>query len=58
MKLKELLDELNKIKEEHGDEMNVILYDMEKIHHVYAKEVKYSQDDGYMRPGTVWIKGK
>lgn len=58
MKLKELLAELNKIKEEHGDDMNVILYDKEKIHHVYAKQVKYSADDGYMRPETVWIEGE
>lgn len=58
MKLKELLAELNKIKEEHGDEMSVILYDKEKIHHVYANKVKYSEDDGYMRPETVWIEGE
>lgn len=58
MKLKELLAELNKIKEEHGDEMSVILYDKEKIHHVYAKKVVYSEDDGYMRPETVWIEGE
>lgn len=58
MKLKELLEQLNKIKEEHGDEMSVILYDKEKIHHVYANKVKYSSDDGYMRPETVWIEGE
>lgn len=57
MKLKELLEQLNKIKEEHGDEMSVILYDKEKIHHVYANKVKYSSDDGYMRPETIWIEG-
>lgn len=57
MKLKELLTELNKIKEEHGDEMNVVLYDTEKIHHVYANKVTYSEDDGYMRPESVWIEG-
>lgn len=30
MTIKELANELNKLKEEHGDEMNVIIYDMEK----------------------------
>ncbi len=58
MKLKELLEQLNKIKEEHGDEMSVILYDDVKIHHVYANKVTYSEDDGYMRPETVWIEGE
>ncbi len=58
MKLKELFEQLNKIKELHGDKMDVILYDKEKIHYVYAKQVKYSEDDGYMRPETVWIEGE
>lgn len=57
MKLKELLEQLNKIKEEHGDEMSVILYDKEKIHWVCPNKVVYSSDDGYMRPETVWIEG-
>lgn len=58
MKLKELLEQLNKIKEEHGDEMSVILYDYENMHHVYVKQVVYSEDDGYMRPESVWIEGE
>lgn len=57
MKLKKLLEELNKIKEEHGDNITVILYDEEMIHHVSAKEVMYSEDDGYMRPEVICIKG-
>lgn len=58
MKLKELLEKLNEIKAAHGDEMSVILYDKEKIHHVYAKQVAYCEDDDYMRPETVWIEGE
>lgn len=58
MKLKELLEKLNEIKAVHGDEMSVILYDKEKIHHVYAKQVAYCEDDGYMRPESVWIEGE
>lgn len=58
MKLKELLEQLNKIKEKHGDEMSVFLYDREKIHHVYGIRVNYYEDDGYMRPETVWIEGE
>lgn len=54
MKLKELLKELNDIKDEHGGEMDIILYDIEKTRQVQAKKITY---EGYMRPEAVWIKG-
>lgn len=58
MTLKELIEILVEIKEIHGDDMPVVLYDKGRIHHVYANKVTYSDDDGYMRPESVWIEGE
>lgn len=59
MKLKDLLEKLNEIKAEYGDEMHVILDDKQKKHHVYANNVVYCQDvGGYVMNDTVWIEGE
>ena len=58
MKLKQLLEELNNIKETFGDNMCVVLYDQNECKHVFATKVTHSADDGYMRPESVWIEGK
>lgn len=57
MKLKELIKKLNEIKEEHGDEMDVMLF-TKKAFRSSAKKAVHSLDDGYLIKDCVWIEGE
>lgn len=56
MKLKELLKKLNEIKEEYGDELDVMLYTKRPFRSL-AKKAVHSQDEGYVIKDCVWIEG-